>query len=168
MVSFDTIIQYFTFFGALVACVLGVLKIFDYFNNRPKLRIRKVGNCYYDYAPEDGKTRFICSLEVTNVGRRTTVVKHVVAYLLSNRKKELTIFGNVFKVEKVLEPSAYVEVNCDFEISQRIPREKHFIKVEIRTTNKVYVHYISMLYFEDWVEPIYKWQDERRAKGLLE
>src|SRR4030043_833141 len=95
MVSFDTIIQYFSFFGALVACVLGVLKIFDYFNNRPKLRIREVGNCYYDYAPEDGKTRFICSLEVTNVGRRTTVVKHVVAYLLSNRKKELTVYGNV-------------------------------------------------------------------------
>jgi hypothetical protein len=168
MVSFDTIIQYFSFFGALVACVLGVLKIFDYFNNRPKLRIREVGNCYYQYAPKDEKTEFIFSLEITNVGRRTTVVKRVEAYPLSNRKKELTVYGDVFKVEKTLEPSAYVKVDCDFEISQRIPREKYFVKVKIRTTNKTYVHYISMLHFDDWVEPLNKWQDERRAKGLLE
>jgi hypothetical protein len=107
--SFNVIVQYFTFFGALVACVLGILKIHDYYNNRPKLSIRE-RNCFYEYLAAN-ETRFTCSLEVTNIGRKTTFVKNVVAYLSNNKKKIFKMSGRVFEVEKQLEPNTYVKVN---------------------------------------------------------
>jgi hypothetical protein len=165
-VSFDVIVQYFTLFGAIVACVLGILKILDFYNNRPKLSIRE-RNCYYEYLSGGTKTNFMCWFEVTNTGRKTTYVKDVVAHLLDSEKKNLTIGGRVFEVEKQLEPNTYVKVNFDLEFDKKMPREKYFVKVEIEATDKVYVHYIQMIYFDDWVEPIFKDEAEGKAKGLL-
>jgi hypothetical protein len=149
-----------------VACVLGVLRIIDYYNDRPKLSIQE-RNCYYQYESGDTKTSFICWFEVTNTGRKTTYVKDVVAHLLDSEKKNLTIGGRIFEVEKRLEPNTYVKVTFDLEFDKKMPREKYFVKAEIEATDKVYVHYIQMIHFHDWVEPILKDEDERRAKGLL-
>ena len=148
MVNFGVIVQYFTFFGAVVACVLGILRIIDYYNNRPKLSVRE-RNCFYEYFVRDAKTNFMCWFEVTNTGRKTTFVKDVVAHLLNSNKKNLTMSGRVFEIEKQLEPNAYVRVEFDLKFDKKLPQEKYFIKVEIEATDKVYIHYIPMLHFDD-------------------
>jgi len=166
IVNFDLVIKYFTFFGALLACALTVLRIVDHFKNKPKLSIRE-GNCFYQYTMEE-KTEFIANLELTNVGRRTVVVKDIVAYLLNSRKKELTISGSIFKVDKTLEPNAYHEVDFTLKRTGKMPTVRYFVKAVIRTTHKDYVHNISMVFFDDWVKPLYDWENKRRDKGLLD
>ncbi len=42
-----------------------------------------------------------------------------------------------------------------------MPGVKYFIKAVIRTTYKDYIHYIPMVFFDDWV-------DKRVKKGLLD
>jgi hypothetical protein len=165
-VDFEGLIKYFSFFGAILACVLGVLRIIDYFKNNPRLLVKEV-NSFYQYTIEEG-TQFISSLQLTNIGRRNVFVKDVVAYLLSSEKKELTISGNIYTVGIMLEPNAYHETNIDLKLSQKMPKVKYFIKAVIRTTHKDYIHYIPMAFFDDWVEPIYKLEEERRSKGLLD
>lgn len=162
----EVVIKCFTFFGAVVACALGVLRIIDYFKNSPKLLIKE-SNCFYRHTTEE-ETEFTAHLELTNVGRRTVAVKDVVAHVLTSRKKDLTISGQVFKVNKTLEPNYYHEVDFSLKLSKKMPTVKYFIKAVIRTTHKDYTHNIPMVFFDDWVKPIYEWQEERREKGLLD
>ena len=157
MVSFNIIMQYFTFFGAIVACILGILKIIDYYNNHPKLSIQE-GNCFYEYLGPN-ETTFTCSLEVTNIGRKVTFVKRVVAFLSNNKKKTLKMYGSVTTVEKQLEPNTYVKVNFNLKFSKKMPLEKYFVKAQIEATNKVYVHYIPMVHFDEWVKPFHELDD---------
>jgi hypothetical protein len=41
-----------------------------------------------------------------------------------------------------------------------MPLEKYFVKAQIEATNKVYVHYIPMVHFDEWVKPFYELEDD--------
>lgn len=160
-------LQYFSFVGALIAFVLGILKIREYFKDKPVILIRE-GNCYYDFR-ENKETHFTGSIELTNVGRRTTTIKNISVDVLDVKKKQLNIHSWLFEVRKMLEPGAYLDIPFDFTIDKKMPKKTYFVRAKTVTTHKKeYTRITLMPHFDEFVEPIYKEIDEGKRKGLIE
>jgi hypothetical protein len=163
----QTALQYFSYFGAAIAIVLGILKIREYFKDKPILLIRQSGNCFYGYDKNE-KTRFNAYIEVTNVGKRTTTIKKTLVDILDNKEKQLNIHSWLFEVQKILEPSAYLEVPMNFTINKKMPKETYFVRAKVITTHKEYTRTILMPHFDEFVEPIYQEIEDGKKKGLIE
>jgi hypothetical protein len=165
IVDLQTALQYFSFFGALIAIALGILKIREYFRDKPILLIRE-SNCYYTYGKKE--MDFTCSIELTNIGRRTTTVKEILVDVLDDKKKRLTIHSRVFRVRKMLEPGAYLEIPLDFTIHEKMPQKTYFIRAKARATHKEYTRTILTPYATDFAELVYKEIEDGKKKGLVE
>jgi hypothetical protein len=170
-VDLQTALQYFSYFGAVVAIVLGILKIREYFKDKPIILIHEV-NCYYEYGKnkysKNKETHFSGLIELTNTGRRATTVKDILVDVLDEKKKQLTIHSRLFEVQEVLEPGAYLEKYLDLTIHEEMPKKTYFIKLKVVTTHKEYTHTILMPHFDEFAEPVYKEIEDGKKKGLIE
>ena len=89
----------FNFIGALIACALAVMKIFDLLRNRAILRTHGQGN--YDYG--DKSTEFGYSVTFENTGRRPLFLRNMHVNLLDKRKKRLSIFARVENISRKMD-----------------------------------------------------------------
>jgi hypothetical protein len=166
-VSLQTALQYFSYFGAVIAIVLGILKIREYFKDRPILLIRQSGNCFFDYGKNE-KTYFDASIEVTNVGRRTTTIKKILVDILDAKEKQLNIHSWLFEVQEILESGACLDTPLHITVNKKMPKKTYFLRAKVVTTHKEYTRIISVPHFDEFVEPIYQEIEDGKKKGLIE
>ena len=165
MADLSSIMIYFNFTGAIIAFFLGILKLLEYFKDKPSLSI-KYSNFYYDYI--DNKTTFRMGFGMINKGRRPITVINILVDILNADKKPLTIHSRVFEIKTRLLPQDHIEKAFSYNVDKKLPKKKYKLKLRIVTSYKTYKKIISVPYFDDFAGPIYDEISEGLKKGLIE
>lgn len=157
--------EYFNFIGALIACVLAILKIVDLLKNRPILKIRGRGG--YDYRGQSD-TLFHYSLTFENVGRRPAIIRKMNVDILDKKKKRLTIHSKIEHINKKLECPDVFEKDFEFSVNKKLPKETYFIQSEVVASGKNKKIKIRMRHADDILAEIFNEIEKGREKGLID
>ncbi|GAI12308.1 unnamed protein product, partial [marine sediment metagenome] len=104
---FDEVIKYFSFFGAFVAIILGILKIIELFRNKPILRGHGSGGIKHN----NTKITLHAMLEISNVGRQPTIIKEILYDILNDKKQQINVHSrlvNMGTMKMQLLPNEYI------------------------------------------------------------
>ena len=131
---FDEVIKYFSFFGAFVAIILGILKIIELFRNKPILKGHGSGGIKHN----NTKTALHVRLEITNIGRQPTIIKEILYDILNDKKQQINVHSrlvNMGKMKKQLFPNEYTSIEFQAKIHKKLPGNKFFFKVMVRASH---------------------------------
>ena len=156
--------EYFSFIGAIIACVLAILKIIDLLKNRPILKISGFGG--YDYTRQN-ETSFHYYITFENVGRRPTIIRKMHVDILDKKKKRLTIHSRIENINKKLECPDVLEKAFKFNVDKKLPKEMYFIQVEAVASGKNKKLRIGMHHTDNLMGEIYNDIKKGRKKGLI-
>lgn len=159
------IIEYFNIVGAFVAFVLGFIKIYDHYKDRPSLSIT-YGNFFYDY--NKGNTSFHMALNLINKGRRPIFIVNILVDLLKSDDDQLNIHSRSFDIKTRLAPHGFIDKSFCYEVNKKLPKKSYKLKLQIVTSYKTYKKIVPIPYFDDFVEPVYKEISEGVKKGFIE
>ena len=112
--------EYFSFIGAIIACILAIFKIIDLLKNRAILKISGWGG--YEYTSQN-KTSFHYYITFENVGRRPTIVRKMLVGILDKKKKRLTIHSTVKDINKKLDCPDGFEKDFEFIVDKKLPKK---------------------------------------------
>lgn len=157
--------EYFNFVGAIIACILAILKIIDLINNRPIIKI--AGSGVYSYEG-DKKTLFNYSIKFENIGRRPAIIRDMQIDLLDNKKKTLNIHSRVEDINRKLECPDIFEKRFEYKVDKKLPSKVYFIEARIQSSGKKHRLRIKMQWMEAFFNEVYEEIEAGRKKGLLE
>lgn len=157
--------EYFSFIGAIVACVLAIFKIIDLLKNRAILKISGWGG--YEYSSQN-QTSFHYYITFENIGRRPTIIREMYVDILDMKKKKLTISSTIKEINRKLDCPDIFEKEFKTIIEKKLPKEMYFIQAEIKATGKNYKLRIGMQHTDDIMGEIYRDIEKGREKGLLD
>ena len=157
--------EYFSFIGAIVACILAIFKIIDLLKNRAILKISGWGG--YEY-PSQNQTSFHYYITFENAGRRPTIIRKIHVDILDKEKKKLTIHSTIENINKKLECPDVFEKDFKFMVHRKLPKEMYFIQAEVVASGKNKKLRIGMRHTDDLMGEIYNDIEKGREKGLID
>ena len=156
--------EYFSFIGALIACILAVFKIFDLLKNRPILKKHGYGNYHF----EDDSTKFNYTITFENTGRRPLFIRVMHVDLLDNKKKMLSIHSRLERIERKLDSPDAFEKSFNYAVSRKLPQKTYFIRCKIFAIGKKYTLKIKMIPIEEIMDETYEEIEKGKKRGLID
>lgn len=168
---FDQVIRLFSFIGALVAFLLGIMKIIDMRRNKPILKGQGLGWV----EQHNDKILIGAWFEITNVGRQTTIIKKVLLDILGERKQQINVHSRLVdlkKMKKQLIPNDYTSNIYKEEIDKKLYSGKLYYRVKVHASHSSKTKCICIIPLifrtEDAAEKAYdEAVEEGRKKGRI-
>lgn len=156
--------EYFKFIGAIIACILGVFKIFDLLKNRPILKKSGIGGYHF----EDNSTEFNYIIVFENIGTRPLFIKDMHVDLLDNKKKRLNILSTVKDIDRKLDSPDVFQKSFNYVVKRKLPQKTYFIRCKIFAIGKKYTLKIKMRLDDEILAGVYEEIEKGKSKGLIE